>query len=235
MKKLFTSTLLLTLLAGIAHAQLQYQPYSYQFYQKLNTAVYSPANNLHTALKPYLIADSNAMRPLYDSLMQNNFDTQGKNWLQRVLFYKHLVDIKDKDYTFYLDYLPDLQVGREFSQPTTTWLNTRGYQLGGTIGSNFFFYTSGFENQGSFPNYLNTYINSVGMVPGQAYDKSSGKPTKDWSYVTALIGYAPAKGITIALGEDKTFIGDGYRSVLLSDYAASYPLLRFTANLGAHV
>jgi hypothetical protein len=37
------------------------------------------------------------------------------------------------------------------------------------------------------------------------------------------------------LGEDKTFIGDGYRSVLLSDYAAAYPLLRFKADLGKHV
>jgi hypothetical protein len=73
------------------------------------------------------------------------------------------------------------------------------------------------------------------MIPGEAYDRSFGKLTKDWSYVTALIGYSPNKAITIALGEDKTFIGDGYRSVLLSDYASSYPLLRLTANLGKNV
>ncbi len=235
MKKVFACLLMVMFFAGIANAQLQYQPYSYQFYQKLNTAVYSPSNDLHTSLKPYLIADSSAIRPLYDSLLMNNVDTKGKNWLERVLFYKHLVDIKTKDYTFYLDYLPDLQVGREFSQPTTTFLNTRGYQLGGTISSNFFFYTSGFENQGRFANYETNYINTVGMIPGEAYDKSYGKTTKDWSGVTSLIGYAPSKGITIVLGEDKTFIGDGYRSVLLSDYASAYPLLRFTANLGTHV
>jgi len=235
MRKFFTCIFFSVLFAGVAKAQLQYQPYSYQFYQKLNNSVYSPSNNLHTALKPFLISDSSAMRPLYDSLLMNNFDTQGKNWLQRILFYKHLVDIKDKDYTFYLDYLPDLQIGREFSEPKTVWLNTRGYQLGGTIGKNFFFYTSGFENQGRFANYETDYINTVKMIPGEAYDKSYGKATKDWSQVTALIGYAPSKAITIALGEDKTFIGDGYRSVLLSDYAAAYPLLRFTANLGKDV
>ena len=32
-----------------------------------------------------------------------------------------------------------------------------------------------------------------GMVPGQAYDRSFGKDTKDWSYVTALVSYTPDK------------------------------------------
>jgi hypothetical protein len=235
MKKLFTCITILLFFAGAVHAQLIYQPYTYQFYQKLDNAVYSPSANLHTAIKPFLISDSSAIRPLYDSLMMQNVDVKGKSWFHRKLFNQHLIDVKNTDYTFYADYLPDLQIGREFSEPKTVWLNTRGYQLGGTIGSHFFFYTSGYENQGRFANYVTDYIDNVGMVPSEAYDKSYGKLTKDWSYATALIGYSPSKAIMIALGNDKTFIGDGYRSVLLSDYAAAYPLLRFTADLGKHV
>ena len=235
MKKLFTFVSILLLFAGVSKAQLMYQPYSYQFYQKLNNSVYSPSNNLHTSLKPYLIADSSAVRPLYDSLLMLKTDNKGKSWLYRILFRQHLVDQKDKDYTFYLDYLPDLQLGREFKEQKTVWLNTRGYQVGGTIGSRFFFYTSGYENQGKFANYETNYINTVGMIPGEAFDKSYGGATKDWENVTALIGYTPIKSISIVLGEDKTFIGDGYRSVLLSDYASAYPLLRITANLGKNV
>ena len=37
------------------------------------------------------------------------------------------------------------------------------------------------------------------------------------------------------MGEDKTFIGDGYRSILLSDYASAYPLLRLTADISPNV
>ncbi|MGZ3813912.1 MAG: gliding motility protein RemB [Mucilaginibacter sp.] len=235
MKKIFTSTIIIIMFACAAHAQLIYQPYSYQFYQKLNSSAYSPATSLHTSLKPYFIGDSSAMRPLYDSLLLMNVDSKGRSWFHRKLFNQHLIDVKDKDYTFYLDYLPDLQIGREFSEPKTVWLNTRGYQLGGTVGTNFFFYTSGFENQGKFANYEHDYINKVTMIPGEAFDKSYGKATKDWSGVTALIGYSPSKAVTIVLGEDKTFIGDGYRSVLLSDYASAYPLLRLTVNLGKNV
>ncbi|HZY39491.1 MAG TPA: gliding motility protein RemB [Mucilaginibacter sp.] len=215
-------------------AQLIYQPYSYQFYQKLNTVVYSPSSNLHTALKPYFIGDSSVMRPAYDSLMMSNVDNTGKSWLHKALFSGHPVDVKNKDYTLTADLLVDLQAGREFTQPKTTYLNSRGYQVAGTVGSNFFFYTSGFENQGKFPNYEAAYISQTGMIPGQAYDRTF-LGYNDWSYVTALMGYRAGKNFIIALGEDKTFIGDGYRSMLLSDYASSYPLLRLTFNLGKNI
>lgn len=214
-------------------AQLIYQPYSYRFYQKLNTSVYSPGTGLHTALKPYLFSDSSPIRHFYDSLMTPAGGNKGKSWAHRVLFSGHLADVKTKQYTFYLDYLPDLQVGREIFDKQTTNLNTRGFQFGATIGNNFFVYTSGYENNGKFPNYLNTYINQNREVPGEVpisiilFNAGS----LNWTYVTSLIGYTPTKNITITLGQDKIFIGDGYRSVLLSDFAPVYPMLRFTINL----
>ncbi|MBB5622555.1 hypothetical protein HDE69_003633 [Pedobacter cryoconitis] len=219
-----------------SNAQLIYQPYSYQFYQKLNKNVYSASENSHTSLKPYLISDSSVMRPLHDSLMNSPASTIHRSWVHRKLFDEHLIDVKNKDYTFYLDFLPDFQLGREFNGSKTTWLNTRGYQAGITIGQKFFIYTSGFENQAQFSNYELNYTRRTGMVPGQAYSKDPS-PTKpiDWSYVTALIGYKVNNSLTVELGQDKTFIGDGYRSLLLSDFAAPYPLLRLRVNLGKKV
>jgi hypothetical protein len=231
---IFFSFFILLFTAKQGFAQLIYQPYSYQFYQKLNTAEYSPATSLHTAVKPYFIADSNAVRRAYDSLMISNVNDTARSWLHRALFTEHGVSIKNKEYTFYADYLTDLQAGRDLINKQTTYLNTRGYQAGGTVGANFFFYTSGYENQGKFANYEAAYITKTGMIPGQAYDRNF-LGYNDWSYVTAMMGYAPSKNFNIALGEDKTFIGDGYRSILLSDYATPYPLLRLTFNLGKNV
>jgi hypothetical protein len=150
----------------------------------------------------------------------------------RKIFNEHLFDVKTKEYTFYGDYLPDLQIGRDISDKITTNLNTRGFQFGGTVGTKFSFYTSGYENQGKFPTYMYNYINTIDLIPGQAYDRSFGNATKDWSYVTAIASYTPIKQLNITLGQDKTFIGDGYRSLLLSDFAPTYPLLRLTANVG---
>ncbi|HTD98577.1 MAG TPA: hypothetical protein VK668_04800 [Mucilaginibacter sp.] len=232
MKKLFTSILILMLFAGVARSQSQYQPYSYQFYQKLDTDIYSTKTRIHTSLKPFFVDDS-LIKPHYDSLMNYGTDTSvHHSWVHRKLFDEHLIDVKKDGYTFFADYLPDLTVGRDVTGHKNTWLNTRGYQLGGTIGSKFYFYSSGFENQGAFPEYLDTYINQVGVVPGQAYDRSFGKNTKDWSYVTSIVSYTPVKYLNITLGQDKTFIGDGYRSLLLSDAASPYPFLKLTGKLG---
>jgi hypothetical protein len=224
------------LIAFSSHAQIIYQPYSYQFYQNFNSNIYSANSSGHSALKPYCITDP-VLKAIYDSLLQAGSNCSKKKWLHRVLFDQHLVDIKNKDYTFYFDYITDLQSGRDLTNGTTTNLNTRGYQAGCTIGKKFYFYTSGFENQGKFANYEQNYINVVKIIPGQAPDRSligqSGiKNSSDWSYVTSMLGYSFNKIFSIELGQDKTFIGDGYRSVLLSDYASTYPLLRFKADIG---
>jgi len=220
--------------------QLQYQPYSYQFYQKLNTEVYNPSTRLHTALKPYVLSDSSSLRPHYDSLMLNNIDNSKNSWLHRVLFNGHIADVKRKDYTFYFDYLTDIGAGREINDSKSTYINTRGYEAGGTIGSRFFFFTSAYENQGRFANYEQAYINAKAFVPGQAQDRTvigqtTVKNSSDWSYSTVLLGFEASKSIMLNMGMDKVFIGDGYRSVLLSDYSSSYPLFRLTADLGKNV
>jgi len=72
----------------------------------------------------------------------------------------------------------------------------------------------------------------VGIVPGQAYAKIYKTNGYDWSYITAIISYTPVKYLNISAGRDKTFIGDGYRSMLLSDYASPYPFLKLTGTLG---
>ncbi|MDB5010675.1 MAG: gliding motility protein RemB, partial [Mucilaginibacter sp.] len=211
-------------------AQAVYLPYSYQSNQKFDAELYTTKSSTHTSLKPYLIDSTLLAR--YNAEMQLGVDSSHKSWLTRKLFNEHLFDVKTKEYTFYGDYLPDLQIGRDISGKKNTSLNTRAYQFGGTVGTKFFFYTSGFEDQGTFPAYYDAVVNSHHFVPGQAYDRSFGKNSKDWSFATAILSYTPIKQLNITLGEDKTFIGDGYRSLLLSDYAAAYPLLRLTTNLG---
>jgi hypothetical protein len=233
MKKIIYVLLLFILYTGVAKAQSQYLPYSYQFYQKFNEDVYSTKTRVHSSLKPFF-ADDSLLQRRYNELMNLGVDTTVRHgWVHRKLFNEHLIEVNNKDYTFYADFIGDYSVGRDFSGNKTTWTNNRGYQIGGTIGKNFYFYSRGFENQAVFPQYMSTYIAQVGIVPGQAYDRSYGKKSyTDWSDVTALVSYTPVKYLNVTLGHDKNFIGDGYRSQLLSDYASPYPFLKLTANVG---
>lgn len=231
--KLFFVVITLLFSVKLSNAQSVYLPNSYQLYQKFNADIYSIESSFHTSLRPFIIDSLISHR--YDSIMNIGVSSDRKSWLNRKIFNEHLFDVQTKDYTFYGDILADLQLGRDFKNKRSTNLNTRGYQFGGTIGTKFSFYTSGFEDQGKFPDYYNDLVNTNAFIPGQAYARhynGQAQNSQDWSYVTAIVSYTPIKQLNITLGQDKMFIGDGYRSLLLSDYAANMPLLRVTANLG---
>lgn len=209
-------------------------PYSYQFYQKLNKSTYDVNSRSHSAIKGFY-ADDSLLVNRYNSLMQMGVDSVNKrSWIRRKLTEEHLFNFQGEDYTVYADFLPDFQIGRDFKNNTTTWKNTRGFQIGGTVGEKFSFYTNGFENQGVFANYVTDFINLNKVVPSEMGGSNIklAKKTKDWSYVTALLSYTPNRYLNIALGYDKNFVGDGYRSMLLSDVAANYSFLRVRASLG---
>ncbi|OJW16492.1 gliding motility protein RemB [Mucilaginibacter sp. 44-25] len=232
MKKIFISISLLLAVTGVARSQALYQPYSYQLYQKFDAENYSTKTRLHTALKPSLIGDSVLMRS-YDSIM-NYGRYNGGNALYNKLFNEHQVDVKGSNSTFYADLLPDFNIGRDFSHKQNTWLSSLGLQVGGTIGNKFYYNVTGFLNRSEVPDYISTYIRQVGIVPGMAYagTYNNNPNAYAWDYITAIASYTPNKYINITAGRDKNFIGDGYRSLLLSDYASPYPFFKLTANLG---
>lgn len=207
-------------------------PYDYQFYQKLNKSVYDTKSKFHSSIKDFY-SDDNRLRNTYDSLM--NIDIEGLNkqtWLYRKLFKEHLVEIKGDDYNVYADLLGDFEIGKDFKNKRNLWLNTRGFQFGGNVGDKFSFYINGRENQGRFARYINDFIVANQVVPGQGYGKLTAD-VQDWANVSTLISYTPSKHLNLALGYDKNFIGDGYRSMLLSDNASNYSFFRLRASLGS--
>ncbi|QEC80091.1 capsule assembly Wzi family protein [Mucilaginibacter ginsenosidivorax] len=254
-KSIFLAGAILVSVQG-AKAQSTYLPNSYQLYQKFNADIYSTKTSFHSSLRPFLI--DSLIQHSYDSVMNVGVNPDRKSWFTRKLLNEHLFEVKRPNYTFYGDVILDLDLSKDFNAKTgglaqrysaqgqlatltvnsSNYLNTRGYQFGGTVGKNFSFFTSGFENSAKFPTYYNTVVNANQFIPGQAYLRNYqgiAKNSADWSYVTAILSYNVSKNVNVTLGEDKMFIGDGYRSLLLSDYAANMPLLRVTANLGKHV
>ncbi|MDR3697781.1 gliding motility protein RemB [Mucilaginibacter sp.] len=231
MRKVFSSIILLFSIIGVARAQSVYQPYSYQFYQKLNEDVYSTSSRQHSSLKPFF-ADDSLLKHHYDSLMNLGNDSKQHSWGYRKLFNEHLIDVKSPGSTFYADLLPDIGVGRDLSGHLNTSNLSIGAQIGGTVGNKFSYNLSGYQGSAVIPEYISTYINQVGIVPGQAYARTYSTYGYDWSYLTAVVSYTPVKYLNISAGRDKTFIGDGYRSELLSDFASPYPFFKLTATLG---
>jgi hypothetical protein len=110
--------------------------------------------------------------------------------------------------------------------------------LGGTnikVGGNNDFVFSGTVYGGnvSLPFYMDSMYKSGKVIPGfgQVYgDNTKGYQVFDYN---GYVSYSPQnnKIFNFQLGRDRHFIGDGYRSVLLSDYANPYPYFRINTNI----
>lgn len=225
-------TFLFLIFSLTAFSQSRTYLYDYHFYQRINSSSYSIDTSLHTSIRPIFPNDSLQYARL-DSLSRIGLDTSvERSWLHRKIFTEHLIQIEKPDYNVYIDFLPDFQVGRDKENNRTTWLNTRGFQIQGNIGRKFRFYSSAFENQAVLPGYLANFVNKNGIIPGQVNAKFIGNNTNDWAYASAVINYTPNKYFSFVLGQDKNFIGDGYRSMLLSDVASNYPFFKIETTLG---
>jgi hypothetical protein len=206
----------------------QLLPLSNDIDKQIGAKIYSTKNDFHTSVKPYIQSQVDSTGA--PSLQK---DSLRRSWVTRKLFYEHLVDIKKTDYTFQFDFLPDFLIGRDNKNSKNIWLNTRGFQAQGTIGKGFSFHTDFYENQGVFPSYIDTFVSSNGnIMPGQGAIKLFGSNGYDYAYATGYIAYQPNKYFNFQLGNDRNFIGDGYRSVLLSDVAFPYPYFKITTDVG---
>ena len=74
---------------------------------------------------------------------------------------------------------------------------------------------------------VNNYLEEFQVFPGRGeVDKKGDKFSfQDFNY---RIAYNISKHFDLEIGQSKHFIGDGYRSLLLSDNSSNYPFLRFT-------
>ncbi|HYM94793.1 MAG TPA: hypothetical protein VET23_11685 [Chitinophagaceae bacterium] len=231
MKKTIYCIILFTVIAKVSIGQAAFLPYDYDLNTQMGKQLYSVGQRNHTSIKPYLLQDS-SISTAFDSITSLTYKPYRKNLLVRKLFNEHLVQVSKKDYQLYLDFLPDFQIGRDISNHQTTWLNTRGIQFGGRIGKMVSFHTNYYEVQGKFPNYLTNYINTNRIVPGQGYIKPFKTNAFDYPNADGYISFTPDKHFTFQLGHGKTFIGDGYRSLLLSDNAFNYPFFKFVTTFG---
>ncbi len=230
MRKLLLAIAVIMMALNDAAGQSTYQPYSYTFYQKLSPILYSSQTRMHTAIKP-LIPDT-VLQAGFDSLLHIN-GNQHTTWLGRKLWQEHLIDVQHGTNSVYADFLPDFTVGiAEGSGPSAVWLSRKGIQVGGSIGKQFSFYANYTFSSAQFPGYISDYTNRENVIPGEAGTIYTNGHKRMWSNGTVNVSFTPVKYLNISLGYEKNFIGDGYRSLLLSDVSPNYIAAKLTGTLG---
>ena len=190
--------------------------------------LYSDSCNAHTALKSSLNFE-NHMSKIVDFDNPVLLDKGSNSWFKRKLLYEHFGVVKTDDYVLIVSPLLDLEYSRDFSNNESNYYNTRGAFVYGNIGKRLSFNTSVYETQASFPEYIDNYYQRFGVIPGQPRVKLYGTNAYDWGSAFGSVTLKATKFLHFQVGNDKNFIGDGYRSFMLSDFAPQY--MYFKTNL----
>ncbi|KAA9324968.1 capsule assembly Wzi family protein [Adhaeribacter soli] len=161
-----------------------------------------------------------------------NFNTSRKPILKH--FYKNKTDfyhVETEDFSLRVNPVIHFQGGFDTDSSGFRYVNTRGLQVEGTIDRKLSFYTFLADNQARFPEYVNDRIARDTIVPHEGYWKNFKENGYDFFTARGYINYALSKHINVQFGHDKNFIGNGYRSLILSDYAPAYFFLKLNTQV----
>lgn len=234
-KKIFKSKFnftyaVLLLISSAAKAQFYNLPNDYNFSLLTERKLALKDSSIHSGIKPYIHFFSPKFVHEADSHQIFKYITEDP--ALDIAFYKHLIAIEphNQNYKLRIDPILNFQVGKDIADSNGSKLttNTRGFIASAYIGKDVYCETMFSENQSFFPDYVNAQAIASGVVPGQGRHKSFKRTGYDYAFSSGFVSYQPAKNINIQIGHGKQKIGNGYRSLLLSDNAFNYPYLRFT-------
>jgi hypothetical protein len=175
------------------------------------------------------------------SLLANNIEWVTGNrdsfmskrpWLNA--FYKtkaNFYEVEDKDFFLAIDPAIQETQSYETGNKERVYLNSKGVTMRGMIADKIGFSAYLTDNQERGPTYFQQRVKQFNAVPGAGYYKTFGTTGYDYFDNRASIYFNTWKYFDWQFGYDKNFIGDGYRSLILSDYSAPYLFLKFNVRI----
>jgi len=236
--RIFQFWFLLLLTLSFAVQAQDYLPLNREFLLPYDRELAKKTSDFHTSIKPYNAAELDTIiqtDSLYDF---KPYSISRRRWIARVadnFLNTHLVNIDTAGLVLYVDPLLNIDLGREIVTGKRLYTNSRGIQAYGSVGKKISFYTSFYENQATFSPYIDSFATEYKVIPGQgetkAFKPESGSIQHDYNMAYGWVTYSPGKFFNIQFGQGKNFIGDGYRSLLLSDNSFAYPFLKVTTTV----
>jgi len=182
--------------------------------------------------------DAHNVRSLYMNNLEwvpeadrSNFHSKkpiGKSFYQTPA---NLYEVHVKDFDLALNPVIQFTVGKENNYGQTLFLNSRGVTLKGKIANKIGYYTYLTDNQERDPLYVQQWANERKAVPGNGFYKPFKTDGFDYFEARGYITFGVTKYIDIAFGYDKNFIGNGYRSLMLSDFSSNMLFLKVNTRI----
>jgi hypothetical protein len=176
-------------------------------------------NNFHTSIKPFSKNEISDFDAIIDSYKTEKGD---------LIRNKHLINSSSKKLKLTLD--PIVNLGHTLEKSNTFSQNftetALGFNLQTSFGEKWSSQIMILADNSKYPSHVDSLIENKNISPGYGYSKNGRA-----FFAQANITFTADEHFTFQLGYGKNFIGDGYRSLFLSDNANSYPYLKVTANI----
>ncbi len=167
---------------------------------------------------------------LADSVFGINASQQPGYFLRNIST-SNWIKATGKNSVFTVDPYLDATLGKSNRKDGLLKGLSAGIRTQAVFNNKFSFNLDIITNANQFPLYVDSQITLRNdIVPGA--NKASHKNDRFlYSYLNFNATFTPGKYFLISAGYGKQFIGDGYRSLLLSDNAFNYPYVRLQARL----
>ena len=219
--RFFFTIILCSFFSKVAIAQHTNLLLGNNYSSNFNDLIYN--DDYHTSFKPIIQSD---LKFDVDSIIdaQTNSD-YSKSYLRKI-FSEHLFILNGEGYNVVASPIINFSNGKEFIERRNTFTNTRGFIVEGDVGKKISFFSYFAENQSIFPNYIDAQTRDSRVVTGQGYARNFKETGFDYAMSSGYVSFRANKIFVVQFGHGKHFIGDGYRSLLLSDNSFNYPYLR---------
>ncbi|NOT77282.1 MAG: hypothetical protein HOP08_20350 [Cyclobacteriaceae bacterium] len=158
---------------------------------------------------------------------------ESKTPILKTLFRKKsdLYHVEEPDFDLHINPVLYVGMGKDSRSNSSLFINTRGVEIRGMIDKKIGFYTYLSDNQARLPMYATEFSSLYGYytVPHQGFWKDFKNGGVDFFEARAYIDFNISKHIYMQFGHDRTNIGNGFRSLIMSDFAPPSQFLR--ANL----
>lgn len=191
--------------------------------------------NTHTAIYPWRKSEV-ALYSRRSALLPDSIERvqQKRSWLYRKVWQEDLFTFEGDDHHITINPALAFAYGTE-SESTdyeTIYQNSRGFHVEGRLGKHFTFYSTLVESLARFPAHTRRQTLNTRVVPGYWLTKGFRNSSFDFAYAAGEIAYTPNDIFHFRLGRGKQFIGEGYRSLLISDNSVNYPFFRIETTFG---
>jgi len=143
----------------------------------------------------------------------------------------NLWEVHVKDFDLVINPVIQVTVGKEKDNDETLYLNSRGLNLRGRIANKIGFYAYLTDNQEKDAFYVRDWVALRRAVPGAGFYKVFKTTGYDYFDARGYFTFNVTKYIDVAFGYDRNFIGNGHRSLLLSDVGNSYLFLKLNTRI----